>query len=714
MTFLYMIISGISLGIFMLAKYVLILINDLSEYNFLGESLDEFTSKIYVIIGVLMLFKLVISAVQYIVNPEVFTDNKKGLGAVLKKSIIAVALLAIIPSVFDFAMEAQHEIVEQIPRIIFGGNNVDMGNTGDILAKTVMFSFLDIKPGKTKKVELNKVEDFYAVAMDGCSYNFLTGDFWLGDPCVYNIWFLLLVPVAGVFLLFMLISMVFDIATRTIKLGIVKLLAPIPVTSYIVDEQKLTKWASTAGQIYADLFVRLGIIYLIVYIVQKLVNEMFKTTGFENRFRDPSGMEIALVKILIIFALLMFAKNAPKFISDLLGLKGSGEGFADMFKRAGGLFGTATSAPGRFSAARRNEMNNIAKKYGNGKAYDEMSRRERRTMLERARADGKNPRTHTLATALRSAGAGLSHGAYESMAHNKGYSEARSASRSAADRSYAISKAIDAKGITRSDYRHAARDQRRGIESSYSMGSHEMELSREISDSSKKALDWSHENLIKKNGTAQLTTEYISKLYSLSDGGKAADSLIKAMNFQIKDSAGTTWLNIKMDDLNKDAGGTLTIGDVQKALMDIVNDTSGKFDSIAKRQAETQLDVFNGEVDKFIVGEASKVSADPDHKDASSGVKYNPLFADLLQDANDKFAANKNSQFAKEILQKGIEKGIIDETTGEPFPGLEGLWINMLKSSGLEASTSAKKGMGEREMAAKSAEDIAKQFNNKK
>ena len=45
----------------------------------------------------------------------------------------------------------------------------------------------------------------------------------------------------------------------------------------------------------------------------------------------------------VIVALILFAKTAPKFICDILGIKGADESIGNMFKRAGGLFGAASS-----------------------------------------------------------------------------------------------------------------------------------------------------------------------------------------------------------------------------------------------------------------------------------------------------------------------------------------------------------------------------------
>ena len=372
----YWLFTFIAQVVFTIVSKIFVLIDDISKYNFFSQgTINDFTSKVYVIIGVLMLFKLVISAVQYIVNPDMFDDKNKGLGAILKKSIIAVVLLAIVPSIFTFAMEVQGDIVDQIPKVIFGNQNYSMADASDNISMTVMSSFLQARNGKNPIRELNSVSDFFDVATEGCANNWLSLNFFTGVECFYEPT-VMITPIVGVFFMYVLISLVIDVATRTIKLGIVQILAPIPITGYITDEKKMTNWAKTSVQIYVDLFIRLAVIYLIVYIIQVVLRDMFASTGYESLVngmsgainRTPDSLEIGLIKIVIIAALLLFAKNAPKFITELLGLKGAGEGFNDMFKRAGGLFGATV---GGLRTARSNYTTQkeryAGKGYGRGR-----------------------------------------------------------------------------------------------------------------------------------------------------------------------------------------------------------------------------------------------------------------------------------------------------------------------------------------------------------
>ena len=431
-------------------------------------------------------------------------------------------------------------------------------------------------------------------------------------------------------------------------------------------------------------------------------------------------MEIVFVKIAIIIALLLFAKEAPKFICDLLGVDTSDDSITNMFKRAGGMFGATAALPGRYRATKRNEMNRLTSKYGKAKnedgslkTYDEMTRRERRQMLRDAAADG-HKRSHTLANTLRAAGSGYAHGMYDSISANKGYKEARSSVRSAADRSYAISKAIDDKGITRSQYRHAVHEQRLGIESSYTAGSEEAKAARAIADAAKTSLDLGHTQLIDKQGNVVLTADYVKRLTDLAhDTGddKFIRSLREGMQFNIKDEAGGSVFKMDLATLQS---GSWTLGDVQMKLKSILEDSTGRYDDKTKRQAQTQLDAFNGEYDKFAQAQEMYALAHP-KETLASGYKHNPAFANSMQSMIDTFGTYASTPFGKRMIEEGIKAGILDPTNdNKPYAGLEGLWVNMIKGKGLDEERTANAQMGKKELAAMSAEEIAKQFDNKK
>ncbi len=160
--------------------------------------------------------------------------------------------------------------------------------------------------------------------------------------------------VAFVFV-FILVSFTVEVAVRAIKLAILRLIAPIPIISYMDPkggkDGAFSAWVKALTSTYIDLFLRLAIIYFVIYLIQDMiVNGVVMNTG--------SGMIGILSVIAIWIGLFMFAKEAPKFIKQVLGMKEdkTGNGIFSGLGRLAGL-GAATAgsigagiAAGRASA----------------------------------------------------------------------------------------------------------------------------------------------------------------------------------------------------------------------------------------------------------------------------------------------------------------------------------------------------------------------------
>lgn len=128
----------------------------------------------------------------------------------------------------------------------------------------------------------------------------------------------------------LLAAMCMDIAKRTLKMAILRLIAPIPIISNIStksDNGMLQKWTQMLITTYVNLFIDLGIIYFAIYIITDIMQNGLS-------FATNSNVVVQTFStLLIILALLFFAKEAPKFISDSLGLK---EGSLSGMLKSGG------------------------------------------------------------------------------------------------------------------------------------------------------------------------------------------------------------------------------------------------------------------------------------------------------------------------------------------------------------------------------------------
>lgn len=125
--------------------------------------------------------------------------------------------------------------------------------------------------------------------------------------------------ICGIIILLALIGSCIDIAIRTIKLAVLRLIAPIPIISYIDPKSSengtFANWVKMLTTTYLDLFIRVLVIYFVIYIVTAIINGNIDL-GFAD---GPFGI---MATIFIIIGLFLFIKQAPKFIRDALGLKG--------------------------------------------------------------------------------------------------------------------------------------------------------------------------------------------------------------------------------------------------------------------------------------------------------------------------------------------------------------------------------------------------------
>ena len=357
---IYSLFSWIDTIIYELASSLFRIIFDLATTQFFNdEQIQQIVTRVYIVVGVLMLFKLVISAVQYLINPDSFDDKDKGLGGILKKTAISMALIAVVPTIFQFLIAVQGPIIKTLPSVILGSSaseTVDDKTIGFDLSFQILSTFVRPREGKDGSVsdlagktqgEIHDFQSFNQYVTRGCPAFAIATIFGGGnmEDCVYD-YKIIISTICGAFLCYMLLTMVLDISIRTIKFGIIEMLAPIPISSYIVSKDNLNKFVKTASSVYFDLFIRMGIIYFIIFAINAIIETGVLGFGVFSGAADTGDWwRNIVVNIALIFGLLAFASKAPKFLSELLGLPDVGSGdLADMFKpvwqRAGGGFGS--------------------------------------------------------------------------------------------------------------------------------------------------------------------------------------------------------------------------------------------------------------------------------------------------------------------------------------------------------------------------------------
>ena len=146
--FLRLLSSWIDLGLYSLAGFIYKVFCAVAESQIIKtEDVATFAERMYVVVGVFMLFKVGISMLKYLVNPDQLTDSKVGYGKLINNIAWALVILVSVPTIYKFAMNIQSAVIKSnvIPKVIFGktaGANADMVDAGDQMIFTTLSAFV--------------------------------------------------------------------------------------------------------------------------------------------------------------------------------------------------------------------------------------------------------------------------------------------------------------------------------------------------------------------------------------------------------------------------------------------------------------------------------------------------------------------------------------------------------------------------------------------
>ena len=437
----------------LLAGMYQVFFNVASAQLFESETIKNFYGRVQLIIGVFMVFKLAVSILQGIMDPDKFMNPKEGFGNFITRVVVALALLTVIvpiniPDVenansfekylnnngllFGTLYSLQDRILSNntLGRLILGttdnATNTESPDTtgmteaeiqqqkltrsSRIFTSTILKAFLKINllPPEVRENDdetnkenwycgsnldddgKNAIESYQQLDVDPTtllSMEVLTADCKVNDSIFDHLrnavsWIPILggfventryvfafnwlaSAIVGIVFLIILIGFTIDIAVRSIKLAVLRLLAPIPIISYIEpksskDGGMFSSWVKALTSTYLDLFLRLAIVYFVIFLIQDMI-----ANGII--INETGGLVGGFSIIFIMLGLFFFAKMAPKFIKDALGLKGSMSniGLSGILGGAGALVGGGGLAGA--GAGMLTGMNNAAMAAAQGK-----------------------------------------------------------------------------------------------------------------------------------------------------------------------------------------------------------------------------------------------------------------------------------------------------------------------------------------------------------
>ncbi len=331
--------------------------------------IQKIYTRIGMILGLFMIFKLSFSLIQSLIEPEKLTDKKNGFGNIIMRCVISIVLLGITPSLFKLAFKLQNTIVGTegnniIYRMISPDDeSINVENFGRTLAVDLYFCFFrETNPGELdggyeyKDLDGNEIDVFLykknyetikQSLKDGSikDFNNMTYYLTLRKNGHYVIsWDFLFSPVVALAVIWILITYCISISVRVFQLAYLQLIAPIPILSYISDPEGTFKnWIKQCTTTYLDLFIRLAIIYFIITLSDLVLTIMNDdATLLDSTGISQSDGTYIWVKIFLIIGLLMFGKRVPDLLKDLFpnmgggaaslgfGIKGLKKTFADV------------------------------------------------------------------------------------------------------------------------------------------------------------------------------------------------------------------------------------------------------------------------------------------------------------------------------------------------------------------------------------------------
>ena len=157
--------------------------------------------------------------------------------------------------------------------------------------------------------------------------------------------------IVGFVFVVIMFSFTIEVAVRSVKLAVLRIIAPVPIISYMdpkgSKDNAFNTWVKTLSSTYLDLFIRLATIYFVLFIIQSMI-----TNGVVINY--GTGVIGVMSVIIIWIGLFAFAKQAPKFIRAIFGLKDEGPGLLSGFKALGEGLGLAAVPLGAIGSARTN------------------------------------------------------------------------------------------------------------------------------------------------------------------------------------------------------------------------------------------------------------------------------------------------------------------------------------------------------------------------
>ena len=332
------------------------------NYNSIAGLASGLIDSLKAVIMVLVVYKLGISLLQFMLKPEEAASGSKNI--VINIFITAALLISynFIFSVFNelgmlimgnptnYPYTTLSTIADVkatsadnkglIMRFVFQDSAEEIDDVGDFLSYSTMSIFLHDYGNEESSTHLqNEICDDEGNC-DFSKMKNLSAD--IGQTVEYH-WGI--AGLVGIYLIWSIVKSAIQIGIRMFKLLILQLIAPVAIITIIKDGTKSStfqKYIKTYGSVFADAFIRmLTMLIIVVFVCKFFINK----TDFFGSLSAEGGWVNFLITVILVIAAFKFAGDVPKFISELFpGVNIGGDSKGGFGKVLSGIIGGGIGA----------------------------------------------------------------------------------------------------------------------------------------------------------------------------------------------------------------------------------------------------------------------------------------------------------------------------------------------------------------------------------
>lgn len=410
MSIIYNILLLIDGAIYDLIDSIFDIFNFLTRTNlFDNQVYSGIVRRVYIVLGMIMMFALAYSLLKAIINPDEFSKGEYSFPKLIKNVVISLAIIAMLPTVFTVAFNIQNSLINQntVPKLVLGDSFQDgeYKDPGRVISYNTFVAFLHVNEEYCKSKSNDGVEGSFDEKECASDINTNKSNIkWYKPWRLYNYpetfygvsegiqkgasftnysqfgeavnegklsYLMLISTICGLFLLYVLVNFCFDMAVRVIKLMFFQIIAPIPVVCRVIPGGKMkdvfSTWTKKTVSTFIEVFIRIFIMYLGIFIIITVTNNWPSIPE-----SDLSLVQSLMAKTLVIMGVVVFMRQAPKLISDMFHLDTGDMKLGIMDKLAmGGALAAGSVAGGALGTLGKNAVSaakNFNKTKGKGLA----------------------------------------------------------------------------------------------------------------------------------------------------------------------------------------------------------------------------------------------------------------------------------------------------------------------------------------------------------